>query len=161
MSLFGFIKNNKMHDPGTTVQFAKPQIRRVFTVSMPQSHSFKGFRRINLRYADIDGCTETLSRYRSSGFKFKGSEIRIEGFNKISNGESSRFAKVYVDNHIIGVIAEHMYRELSFVFDNKYDKAFLKVEEFYHTDGSIMGANIYLFVHLCNHLSPGIDVSVI
>ncbi len=161
MSLFGVIKNNLNRGADTVVQFKKPQITRVFTVDIPQAHSFRGFRRIELKHADVDICSETLELYRSSGFDFKNSVIRIEGFNKAGNGESSRFARVYVDGHIIGMIAEYMYRELSFVFDNKYDKAFLRVEEAYHADGTPMGANVYLYVHLCNQLPPNIDVDVV
>ncbi len=161
MSLFGIIKNNIARGSESAVQFAKPQITRVFTVDMPQAHSFKGFRRAKLKHMDVDGCSETLSLYRPSGFDFKNSVIHIEGFNKISNGENSRFARVYVDGHIIGVMAEYMYKELSFVFDNKFDKAFLRVEEAYHSDGTPMGANVYLFVRLCNQLSPSIDVDII
>lgn len=161
MSLFKKIKNNIAREAASAVQFSRPQISRVFTVSLPQAHFFKGFRRIKLKHIDVEGCSETLDLYRPSGFDFKGSEIRIEGFNKNSNGESSRFARVYVDGHAIGVIAEYMYKELSFVFDNKYDKAFLKVEESYRADGTPMGANVYLFVRLCNQLPPSIDVDIV
>lgn len=161
MSLFKKIKNSTVQESASVVQFSKPQISRAFTVSLPQAHSFKGFRRGELKHVGVEGCSETLDLYRPSGFNFKGCEIRIEGFNKNSNGESSRFAIVYVDGHIIGVIAEYMYKELSFVFYNKYDKVFLKVEEAYHDDGSLMGSTVYLFVHLCNQFPPSVDVEVV
>lgn len=161
MSLLSKIKNVVNVGSATAVHFAAPQIAPAFSVTMPQAHSFKGFRRAKLKYIDVDGCAETLDAFRSSGFDFNNSLIRIDGFNKVSNGESSRFANVYVDGHIIGAMAEYMYKELSFVFDNKFDKVFLKVEESYHADGSPMGANVYLFVHLCNQLPPSIDVDVV
>ena len=161
MSLFNKIKNSVSAGSGVSVYVAGPKISRAFSVVLPQAHSFKGFRRIKLKYIDVDGCAETLDAYRSQGFDFKNSTIQIDGFDKVSNGESSRFAKVYVDGNIIGVIAEYMDKGLSFVFDNKFDKVFLKVEEAYHADGSVMGANVYLFVRLCNQLPPSVDVDIV
>ena len=40
-----------------------------------------------------------------------------------------------------------MANELSMLFDYEYDKVHLKVDESYHADGTVMGTNIYLFVH--------------
>lgn len=108
MSLLSKIKNVANVGSAAAVHFAAPQIAPAFSVTMPQAHSFKGFRRAKLKYIDVDGCAETLDAFRSSGFDFKNSLIRIDGFNKVSNGESSRFANVYVDGRKCISICAHM-----------------------------------------------------
>ena len=109
--------------------------------------SVRGFRRLQLRHIDVDGCEDTLSAFRPVGFNFKGCTIIVEGIEVISNGSTYRMVDVYVDGSRIGQVKSTMANELSMLFDYEYDKVHLKVDESYHADGTVMGTNIYLFVH--------------
>lgn len=148
MSLFR--RKNRFGSPssGVAVRFAQPQHSLLFRKEFVQAGSFRGFRRVKLQHIDVEGCSETLDAFRAGGFNFKGLQIRIEGIGIRSNGESYRIANVYIDGRLIGRVKSTDDAGLSMLCDNEYDQAYLKVDEAYHSDGSVMGTTVYLFVHL-------------
>lgn len=148
MSLFRRKNKTSPAAPAAAVRFAQPQRSLLFRKEFIQAGSFRGFRRVKLQYVDVEGCSETLDAFRAGGFSFKGLPIRIEGIGVQSNGESYRIVDVYVDGCLIGRVKSTDDAGLSMLCDSEYDQAYLKVDEAYHADGSVMGANVYLFVHL-------------
>lgn len=146
MSLFKRKKNVAPQKRDVVIEIAEPRTSVSFSKEFAQSGSFRGFRRIQLRHIDVEGCSETLDAHRPDDFKFKGSTILVEGIETSFGDETSRLVNVYVDGSIIGCVKSWMDKELDMLFDYEYDKVHLRVEEPRYADGSPMGANIYLFV---------------
>lgn len=147
VALFRRKNKNIQKNDTIIVEVAKPQRSVLFRKEFAQAGSFRGFRRLQLRHIDVDGCEDTLSAFRPAGFNFKGCTIIVEGIEETSNGSTYRMVDVYVDGSRIGQVKSTMANELSMLFDYEYDKVHLKVDESYHADGTVMGTNIYLFVH--------------
>lgn len=134
--------------PRVAVKFAQPQYTLLFRKEFVQAGSFRGFRRVKLQHMDVEGCSDTLDAFRAGGFNFKSLPIKIEGIGIRSNGESYRIVNVYVGGRLIGRVKSTDDAGLGLLCDSEYDQAHLKVDAAYHNDGSVMGSNVYLFVHL-------------
>ena len=106
---------------------------------------FRG--RIKLSASHVDNYDQTLSYFRERDFDFKGSEILLECIKIESGSDVFYRINVYVDGRMIGRVSEASDESISMLTDYEYDKAHVKVEEFYHKDGTVMGSNVYLFVH--------------
>lgn len=144
MSLF---RRKKRQPEAVAYNFVKNRETVLFRREFIQSSSFRGFRRIKLSASHVDGYEQTLSYFRKKDFYFKGSKILLECI-KIESGSDVYFRiNVYVDGRMIGRVSEASDESISMLTEYEYDKAHIKVEELHRQDGSVMGSNVYLFVH--------------
>ena len=144
MSLF---RRKKKQSEAVAYNVVRNRETVLFRKQFVQSSSFRGFRRIKLSASHVDNYDQTLSYFRERDFDFKGSEILLECIKIESGSDVFYRINVYVDGRMIGRVSEASDESISMLTDYEYDKAHVKVEEFYHKDGTVMGSNVYLFVH--------------
>ena len=120
----------------------------VWTKEFPNTKNFRGFKRIKLKHKDVDGVDDTLSFYRSRAFDFKDTNIKISCIRTVQDGEEDKLSfDVYVDDKKIGEVPDYNFDGIGLLANTDIDKVCLRVEEAYHADGTVMGQNVYLFVH--------------
>ena len=145
--MFGFLKKKSEPPAEVSIEYSGPTTEVLWTKDFIQALNFKGFRRIKLKHNGNKDCLKTLDKYRPDKFSFKDLPIRLECVKKISNGQESVSISVYVDDNILGIVEDYMDKAMAMLTDYEYDKVYLMVDEKYHTDGSVMGQNVYLLVH--------------
>ena len=140
MSLF---KRIRKKSDDVSYQFIRHKETVVYRREFLQSSSFRGFKRIKLSYSGVPSYDQTISFFRSKGFDFNRCSVIVEcvGVERDYN-----YVNVYVDGKMIGRVgaASNHIDDLS---TRDFDKVHVMVEEVLRPDGSIMGDNVYLFVH--------------
>lgn len=140
MSLFKRIRK-KSND--VSYQFIRHKEAVVYRREFLQSSSFRGFKRIKLSYSGVPSYDQTIGYFRKNGFDFKDNSVIVECINV---DREYNYVNVYVDGRMIGCVgaaSDHV-GDLS---SRDFDKIHVKVEEVLRPDGSVMGDNVYLFVH--------------
>lgn len=157
MALFRRKKTQAQSQPSPKVQI---QVQRQSSVSIlwtkefEHSSNFRGFRRIRLAHNGNEKCLKTLDKYRDSKFAFKGCPIKIECLHTVDDSGEYDSINVYVNGDLIGRVPVTKDKELHMLTDYDYDAVSLMVDEKYHADGSVMGQNVYLFVHYVGEEPP-------
>ena len=137
----------------------------IWTKSFKQSSSFRGFCRVKLRTHGEANVDDTLAFFRGSKFDFKNSTIQLDHYllpnTRVSGNvtsiidEDNYIVNVFVDGKRIGVVhsdkSPDNYEKLT---RYEFDSVSLKVDEKYHADGTVMGQNVYLFVHYIGEEPP-------
>ena len=68
--------------------------------------------------------------------------------------EDNYIVNVFVDGKRIGVVHSYNTDNYEMLTRYEFDSVSLKVDEKYHTDGTVMGQNVYLFVHYSGEEPP-------
>lgn len=136
----------------------------IWTRSFNQSSNYRGFRRVKLRTHGEQNVDDTLAYFRESKFDFKNSTIQLDHYllpNTRVNGnvvsvsdEDNYIINVFVDGKRIGVVHSNDPDKYVTLSQYEYDAVSLKVDEKYHADGTVMGQNVYLFVHYIGEEPP-------
>lgn len=119
----------------------------VWTKDFIQSGNFRGYKRIKLRHNGDSACAATIDAYRKVQFNFADRPITLKCVRAVESGETYHHIDVSVDGYLIGQVANYSDKNLSMLMDYEYDAVYLMVDEKYHADGTVMGQNVYLFVH--------------
>ena len=160
MALFGRKKQKSLevqpsHSPQVQVQVKRSSdVSILWTKKFEHSQNYRGFRRIRLQHNGSNKCLSTIDKYRDSGFVFKGSPIELKCLKTVTDYDEFKSIDVYVGGDLIGRVPETKEKDLSMLSDYEYDAVSLMVDEKRHADGSVMGQNVYLFVHYVGEEPP-------
>ena len=142
-----FFRRKKSGADPVVIDVVKRERTVLFKREFAQASSFRGFRRIKLSTARVNNFDQTLAFFRDNGFDFKGCTVVLECIKEIVADQTYLTVNVYVNGHLIGFIGPAATNSILMLTEYEYDKVYVKVDEFKRPDGSIMGDNVYLFVH--------------
>lgn len=156
-------KSKPAEDPVSQIaQRTAPEL--IWTKSFKQSSNFRGFRRVKLRTHGEANVDDTLAYFRESKFDFKNSTIQLDHYllpnTQVSGNavsvidEDNYIVNVFADGKRIGVVHSYNTDNYEMLTRYEFDSVSLKVDEKYHTDGTVMGQNVYLFVHYSGEEPP-------